>query len=96
MVGKTRLTKVQRDNNSKTFKINKEAKNKIVVSFVSLREAKTYLKSMGYYYCESYNMKEDRFSLYKNGSYFMQLMSTFDYLSTGSIEMGTVWKIKQL
>jgi len=96
MVGKTRLTKIQRNTNSKNFKINQEAKNKITVSFVSLREAKTYLKSKGYYYAESYNMKEDRFSLYKNGSYFMELMSTFDYLSTDSIEMGTVWQIKQL
>jgi hypothetical protein len=97
MVGKKRLTKSQRLNNSAKFEDIKSAKHRIIVSFNDEEKAKRYLRSEGYRYQEVYSHKEDRALLYKNfKNSWVKLASTFNYLNDNTMEMGTVWVIETI
>ena len=97
MVGKKRLTKSQRLNNSAKFEDIKSAKHRIIVSFNDEEKAKRYLRSEGYRYQEVYSHKEDRALLYKNfKDSWVKLSSTFNFLNDNTMEMGTVWVIETI
>ena len=66
------------------------------VKFNSLDKAKLYLKSEGYRFKDSYNHKEERYSLWQSKSNWLQMSSSFDYLNDNTLEMGTVWVLKSL
>lgn len=64
--------------------------------FNSLEKAQRYIQELGYVLDSAHNHKEDRSFLYKKGRWNkIFLRSTFDYLNTNTLEMGTVWVVQQ-
>jgi len=69
-----------------------------MVRFNSLEKAERYINELGYVFKVRNSFKEDRSVIYrhkfpKNGHVFLK--SNYDFLSSGSMEMGTVWTIEQ-
>tara|TARA_R110000737_G_scaffold62119_1_gene89495 strand:- start:79 stop:444 length:366 start_codon:yes stop_codon:yes gene_type:complete len=66
--------------------------------FNSLQKATRYINELGYVFKVRNSVKEDRSVIYrhkftKKGHVFLK--SSYDFLSAGSMEMGTVWTIEQ-
>ena len=95
-MGKKRLPKVQRNLNRKTYTDSFEKKYNIEVKFISFDQAKLHLRQENFIYKDSYNFKEDRYSLWKHkySNLWVKLTSSLGYLSDTTMDMGTVWTIK--
>ena len=65
-MGKKRLPKVQRNLNRKTYTDSLEKKYNIEVKFISFDQAKLHLRQENFIYKDSYNFKEDRYSLWNH------------------------------
>mgnify|MGYP000088284154 FL=1 len=65
-------------------------------TFNNLLKAERYIKELGYVFRVRNSLKEDRSVIYrhkfpKKGHVFLK--SSYDFLSLGSMEMGTVWTV---
>ena len=68
------------------------------ITFNSLEKVERYIKELGYIFKVRDSVREDRSVIYrhkftKKGHVFLK--SSYDFLSAGSMEMGTVWTIEQ-
>ena len=68
------------------------------LKFNSLEKVERYINELGYVFKVRNSVKEDRSVIYrhkftKKGHVFLK--SSYDFLSAGSMEMGTVWTIEQ-
>ena len=68
-----------------------------IIKFNSFDKAQRYITELGYSLKQSNQFKEDRSFVYqkKRTKNFIYMRSTFDYLNTNTLEMGTVWTIQQ-
>ena len=84
-------------NNTRNMKAIEDSKlDKI--TFNSLEKVERYIKELGYIFKVRDSVREDRSVIYrhkftKKGHVFLK--SSYDFLSAGSMEMGTVWTIEQ-
>ena len=68
------------------------------LKFNSLEKVERYINELGYIFKVRNAFKEDRSVIYrhkfpKKGHVFLK--SNYDFLSSGSMEMGTVWTIQK-
>ena len=68
------------------------------ITFNSLEKVERYIKELGYIFKVRDSVREDRSVIYrhkftKKGHVFLK--SSYDFLSAGSMDMGTVWTIEQ-
>ena len=81
--------------NTRNMKAIEDSKlNKI--TFNSLDKVERYIKELGYIFKVRDSVREDRSVIYrhkfpKRGHVFLK--SSYDFLSVGSMEMGTVWTV---
>ena len=66
------------------------------ITFNSLDKVERYIKELGYIFKVRDSVREDRSVIYshkfpKKGHVFLK--SSYDFLSVGSMEMGTVWTV---
>tara|TARA_R110000782_G_scaffold46630_1_gene103030 strand:- start:45 stop:305 length:261 start_codon:yes stop_codon:yes gene_type:complete len=66
------------------------------ITFNSLEKVERYIKELGYIFKVRDSVREDRSVIYrhkftKKGHVFLK--SSYDFLSAGSMEMGTVWTV---
>ena len=66
------------------------------ITFNSLEKVERYIKELGYIFKVRDSVREDRSVIYrhkfpKKGHVFLK--SSYDFLSVGSMEMGTVWTV---
>ena len=66
-------------------------------TFNCFEQATAYIQELGYVLTQSNSFKEDRSFVYqkKRTKNFIYMRSTFDYLNTNTLEMGTVWTVQQ-
>jgi len=82
-------------NNTRNMKAIEDSKlDKI--TFNSLEKVERYIKELGYIFKVRDSVREDRSVIYrhkftKKGHVFLK--SSYDFLSAGSMEMGTVWTV---
>ena len=82
-------------NNTRNMKAIEDSKlDKI--TFNSLEKVERYIKELGYIFKVRDSVREDRSVIYrhkfpKKGHVFLK--SSYDFLSVGSMEMGTVWTV---
>lgn len=67
------------------------------IKFNNFVKAEQYIEELGYVLKESNQFKEDRSFVYQKprSKQYVYLRSTFDYLNTNTMEMGTVWTLQQ-
>ena len=67
------------------------------IKFNNFVKAEQYIEEIGYVLKESNQFKEDRSFVYQKprSKQYVYLRSTFDYLNTNTMEMGTVWTLQQ-
>jgi hypothetical protein len=68
-----------------------------IKKFNSNEKARRYIKELGYNLKDYHCFKEDRSFLFtkKFSKQQVYLRSTYDFFSTNSMEMGTVWTVQQ-
>ena len=67
-------------------------------SFTTLEKAKAYVKELGYSLKDSHQFKEDRSFIFKHkhSKKHLYLRSTWQYLDSNSLDMGTVWTLQKI
>jgi len=90
-------TKCKNPNGKSNMQVILDAKSNSP-KFNSLEKAERYINELGYVFKVRNSIKEDRSVIYRHKfskSKHVFLKSSYDFLSSGSMEMGTVWTIEQ-
>ncbi len=90
-------TKCKNPNGKSNMQVIQDSKLS-TLKFNSLEKVERYINELGYVFKVRNSIKEDRSVIYrhkfsKNKHVFLK--SSYDFLSSGSMEMGTVWTIEQ-
>ena len=90
-------TKCKNPNGKLNMQVIQDSKLK-TLKFNSLDKVERYINELGYTFKVRNSFKEDRSIIYRHKSNKKQhvfVKSTYDFLNDTTMEMGTVWTIKQ-